>query len=263
MNSKLVYGSVKHTRLQPERYQLAQAHNCMLLDIDELEACCALSPLFSRNKTAAMAFHDKDYGQGGAHSVRAFINELLCKHDCPIPHQVMLLCSPRILTYAFNPLSVWLCLNEERKIDTIVYEVRNTRGERHHYVVNLPEEQTSAGELPWHVAKKQMYVSPFSTMEGEYRFKLSLSEGAFRLVIRFSNRDELAFHAVWDGRFECLEKRSLLHFFKQSIFNNFKVILAIHWHALKLFLRSVPWYRFQTQTGPAVSMGRIKSKKQR
>ncbi|MBB6520088.1 DUF1365 domain-containing protein [Pseudoteredinibacter isoporae] len=261
MNSKLVYGSVSHQRFRPVPYTLKQAHNCMLLDIDELDHCCSLSRMFNRNVSAAMAFYDKDYGREESQSVREFINDLLSNKGLPNPNKVMLLCSPRILGYVFNPLSVWLCLDEAEEIYTIVYEVRNTRGEKHHYIVHLPEGEQNTDRLPWHTADKKMYVSPFSTLDGEYSFKFSLSEEKFKLVIHFSNRDDRAFSAMWGGRFETIEKRSLHRFFRQSIFNNVKVILAIHWHALKLFLRSAPWYRFQTQSGPAVSMGRIKSNK--
>lgn len=261
MNSKLVYGNVSHKRMEPAPYQLKQAHNCMLLDIDELDNCCGLSRLFKRNHLAAMSFHDGDYGQSDTNNVRDFINELLASKGAPIPKKVMLLCSPRILGYVFNPLSVWLCLNEADEISTIVYEVRNTRGEKHHYVVNLEEGESPQGRVPWHTAEKQMYVSPFSTLEGEYSFKLSLSAESFKLFIQFSSNDERTFSALWRGRFENIERRSIHRFFKSSIFNNVKVILAIHWHALKLFLRSVPWYRFQTQSGPTVSMGRLKSNK--
>ena len=136
LRSTLYVGSVMHRRLRPRRHRLRYRVFWMLLDLDEIDRLPHIFRLFSRNRFNAVSFHDTDHGDGGATPLRAQVERHLAAAGIALDGgAIRLLCMPRIFGYGFNPLSVYFCYERNGLLAAILYEVHNTFGERHSYLI--------------------------------------------------------------------------------------------------------------------------------
>ena len=254
MNSQLIYGEIIHQRHMPKPYRIKQKYNSMMLDLDELSQLTALSKLFRRNRWSLMSFYDADYGFSGTQSVEQFIHDLLDQCSISKPSRIRLLCGVRSLFFVFNPLCVWLCENEKGETETLIYEVKNTKGEKHHYIVDLKNNGNESTTKNVHRVDKMMYVSPFSMTDGQYEFSIKESDRYFSLLIKHYVHGEKHFSALWRGSKTEISKVNLRAYIIGSLMGSYKVVLGIHWHALRLFIASFPWYPFKAQPNSPVSM---------
>ena len=166
----LFLGDVMHARLRPRRHKLHYHVFSLLLDLDELPAISATSRLFGHNRRAVLSFWDKDHGDGGSGGLRAWIETRLREAGChEAGMSLRVLCYPRILGYVFNPLTVYFCYAPNGTLRAILYEVCNTFGERHTYVIAVSGDRSGAIR---HGCAKELYVSPFLPMECFYRFHI-------------------------------------------------------------------------------------------
>jgi DUF1365 family protein len=98
--------------------------------------------------------------------------------------EIVLVTHPRILGYSFNPVSFWLCFDEEKNLIAVLSEVSNTCGQKHNYLCFKnglkPIESTD-----WIEAKKEFYVSPFMEIEGKYQFRFQIQENKMNLFINY------------------------------------------------------------------------------
>ena len=135
-----------------------------LLNVDDLDAAQSASALI-RRPVQSFSIRLKDHGPK-TQKLRPFIDNLLAKRGLAQSEQIFILCYPRILV-TFNPLTVYYCLNDGA-VSALVYEVRNTFGDDHIYVVPVGARgnETSLS----HAREKQMHVSPFIDMQATYHF---------------------------------------------------------------------------------------------
>jgi DUF1365 family protein len=138
--------------------------------------------------------------------------------------------------YTFNPLSVYFCHHAGGRLGLIIYEVRNTFGEIHPYVLPVkPGETSSAGIRQ--ALDKLFYVSPFIEMAMRYHFHISPPDEYFRLRILETSREGPHFAATFAGRRRAPTTRALLDSFFSSPLVTFKIVVAIRWEALRLWLK--------------------------
>lgn len=147
--------------------------------------------------------------------------------------QVFLLANPRIMGYVFNPVSFFFCLSNSIHVATIV-EVNNTFGEQKHYVV--PASAAAQSE------QKNFYVSPFLSAFAEFRMKLKAPGDLLEIGIHTLSGNGTELVAEMRGQRHELTRLNLLRFFLKYPFHTVRVIVLIHWYALRLFLRGVPFY---------------------
>src|ERR1700728_3293227 len=139
--SALYVGAVTHRRLRPRAHSLRYAAFWMLLDLDELDALDERLRLFSRGRFNAFSFYDSDHGNETREPLRAQIERHLA--DAGIAFDggaIRLLCMPRIFGYGFNPLSIYFCQRGDGALAALLYEVRNTFGEPHSYLIPVSSE---------------------------------------------------------------------------------------------------------------------------
>lgn len=243
--SRLYEGTVVHKRLRPKPHALSYRVFTMLLDVDEIETLSGRTWLFSRNRWNAVSFHDADHGDGSPTPVAVKARATLAAAGLAAAgHRIALLAYPRILGYGFNPISVYYGFEASGRLGAVIYEVNNTFGERRSYVVAVEAGTGSpvgkAQVVHAHGCAKQLYVSPFTDMAGSYAFRLT--EPGDNLVLGVSLRDadgpilkthfRGAAHALSDARLAwLLLTRPLL---------TLKVTAAIHYEALRLWLKGVP-----------------------
>jgi DUF1365 family protein len=150
--------------------------------------------------------------------------------------RVLLLCYPRLLGFTFNPLSVYFCYRADGELALMIYEVRNTFGEIHAYVLPVqPGEISEAGVRQ--EQDKLFYVSPFIGMAMRYRFRVSPPGANVKLRILETDREGPLLAATFSGRRRSLTTTALLHAFLALPLVTFKIVAAIHWQALRLWLK--------------------------
>jgi len=235
-------GRVMHRRERPLDYRFSYPVFSLLLDIDAVEALAASSRLFAYNRTGLFAFHDRDHGPGDGSPLRPWMEQLLQHHGIDLEGgSIQLLCFPRLLGYAFNPLSIWYCRHRDGALRAVLCEVRNTFGERHSYLLH-----DAGGALAWPVRAVQtkcFHVSPFLPMGLGYRFRLSRPGQQLGIAIHCFEGSKLLMAAAQAARAQPFSDRNLLRCFLSMPLMTFKVMAMIHWQALKLLLRGAPLYR--------------------
>ncbi|MCB9992859.1 MAG: DUF1365 domain-containing protein [Hyphomicrobiaceae bacterium] len=240
MNSGVYTGEVVHVRHRPKRHRLRYSVFSLLLDLDEIVTLDRKLRLFARNRFALFSFHDADHGDLTGADPRLWVNaQLVAAGYDPTRYRVAVLCYPRILGYVFNPLSVYFCRNPEGTVEVILYEVCNTFGERHTYVI--PAE--GAGRIVQHGCEKKMYVSPFVPMECAYDFKI-LPPGE-RVLVSINERDgdgPLLF-ASFSGRRKPLTDGQLFKVLLRYPLMTLRISVAIHWQALLLLAKGLRVFR--------------------
>lgn len=233
--SALYFGRVTHRRLRPVAHDLSYAVFSMLLDLDDAGEIAGRLRLFSRNRFNLFSFHDRDHGSGRPDDLAAHIRTTLASAGIDGSGPIALLFYPRILGYAFNPLAVYYCRDGRGALSAIVYEVRNTFGGRHSYIIPTTDES----EVVRQTADKRFHVSPFMAMETRYHFRLSPPGEDVAVVIRQSDKDGVLFNAAFNGARVDLTDRNLARAFVAYPLMTLKVIAGIHWEGLKLVLKGL------------------------
>jgi len=231
----LYRGSVIHHRLRPRRHRLRYRAFWLLIDLDRLAEVAARLRLFSRERFNLFSFHEADHGNGGPLPLRRQVELKLAAAGLdPSGVSIRLLCMPRILGYGFNPLSIYFCLRNEQPV-ALLYEVHNTFGERHTYLIPAT---TQAQALHQH-CRKAFYVSPFLDMDMTYDFRISGPGDMLQVGIRGSDAQGTLITAALSARRAALSDRALLATFLALPLTTLKVIGAIHWEALRLWLKGI------------------------
>jgi uncharacterized protein len=243
VRSCLYRGAVVHRRLKPFGHRFRYRVFWLYLDIDEIPDLARRLPGFSHNRFNLTAFYDRDHGPGDGRPLRPWLEQRLRAAGIEAPlGSVSLLCFPRLFGFVFNPLSVWYCFERAGRPLAILYEVSNTFGERHGYLIPWTAEPGVASVSQ--ACSKRFFVSPFFPATGRYRFALTLPEGAMSLSIMYDTVDGTALCAWQRGRRENLSAVSLAKAVLLYPLMTIKVIAAIHWHALRLWLKGA---RLQTR----------------
>ncbi|MEP5621479.1 MAG: DUF1365 domain-containing protein [Hyphomicrobiales bacterium] len=229
-----------HARLKPMGHRFSYRVYSFLLDLDDL-ASATKSALFSHNRFNLFSFYDKDHGAADGSSLRAYIDELLRHADHEKPTRIELLCYPRILGWVFNPLSVYYCYDDQDQLSALVYEVRNTFGERHTYVAPIRKGEMSHGRIRQE-RDKLFYVSPFIDMKMRYHFRMTPPAEGLTLRILEHDDEGPLLSATFSGTRSALSTSTLLKAFFQVPFQTLKIVGGIHWEALKLWKKGAQFH---------------------
>lgn len=231
----LYIGRVFHARHRPHAHTFSYRVFSLLLDIDRIGEAAGATRFFSYNRRNILSFYDRDHGDHSGRPLRGWVDERLAEAGVEGIERVELLCFPRLLGYAFNPLSVYFCKDRADRLSALIYEVRNTFGEQHSYVAPLAEP--SAYAPAEHGAGKVFYVSPFISMDAAYRFRVRAPGDRLNLLIEETEKGAPLLTASHHARRRPLTDRALLKALGGQPLMTAKVMAAIHWEALHLFTR--------------------------
>ena len=229
-------GRVRHRRLRPAAHVFEYPTYFLVLPMRALRA--AASPDLVRNRAGLVTFHDRDHGDGRDDAL-AWLEELLASQGVrDADGEVWLHTYPRVLGYVFKPVSFWHCHRADGSLAAVVAEVNNTFGERHCYLLAGPG-LAFGRELE---ARKVFHVSPFCAVQGRYRFRFMRT--AARLVARVDHDDDNGplLHTSVSGDLQALTARRARQAFFGMPMMTFGVIARIHWQALQLWIKRVPFF---------------------
>ncbi|NNG05262.1 MAG: DUF1365 domain-containing protein [Inquilinus sp.] len=241
--SALYFNRVMHKRLRPFTHRFDYRVFSLWLDLQEVPRLARRLRLFSHNRFNLFAFHDRDHGSCDGGGVRRHVDRVLNRAGIDLAGgRVHLLCFPRVLGYVFNPLSIYFCRHADGSLRAVLYEVRNTLGDMHSYL--LPVAQDRNPEEPIvQACDKEMYVSPFIEMAARYRFRVKEPDERLSILIRESTPEEELLLATMTGRRVALSDATLLRAFFAHPLMTLKVMGAIHWQALWLWLKGAAFHR--------------------
>lgn len=238
----LYHAEVMHQRFSTACYRFRYRVFSLLVDIDAIDDVVASTALFSRNRFNLLSFHDADHLPPGEKDLRGWAERVLDEAGVDGRHlKIRLLCMPRVLGWGFNPLSLWFCETAEGEPAAVIAEVRNTFGERHCYLLK-PNSPDSGWPLRQR-HHKDFHVSPFIDMDAAYEFRLSRPDEKLRVVIREFQKDRLMLVATQTGRRRPFRSGELLRQLLRVPVQTLKVLSAIHWQALKIWLKGARFYR--------------------
>ena len=235
-SSSIYNGHVIHKRFWPKKHFFKYKVFSLLIDLSELYQLEKELTLFSYNKFNVLSFYDIDHGPRDGSSLIDWVKENMTKNNINTDGiTIKLLCYPRIWGYVFNPLSVFFVYDKNSNLVSILYEVKNTFNEQHTYIFKLQKTE----ELIEHSCRKKFHVSPFIEMNCTYYFKIAKPGEKISVYIdQYDNENKLLV-ALQEGIKVILNNKNLIKVFFSHPMMSFKIILAIHFEAFKLWIKGI------------------------
>lgn len=234
--------SVMHHRLSPKVHQFAYRVFYLWLDLDELDGLSNSLRLFSRNQRNVFSFFDSDHFDKEPGPIKSRLLHWISAQGQATEDiaSVRMLTFPRVFGYVFNPVCFYYCYDAADKVVCSVIQVTNTFHEQKPYLLKGPSEEASLRL----VTPKHFYVSPFSDLAMHFDFKLKVPSET--LEIHIDDREEGAQKILLTsltGRRRPLTDARLLWFVVKYPLLTLRVMFLIHWHALLLWMKKVPFHR--------------------
>ena len=252
-DSALYTGTITHTRSTPAQHRFRYQLFMTALNLDALEQGALRGWLNPTRRFALVRFRRADH-HGDAHkSLRGATHELLQRTLTDYQSgPIVLLTHLRQFGHRFNPVSFYFCFkpNGER-LSAIVLEVKNTPwGEQHCYVLDCRDQHS-----PYTFRQnKEFTVSPFLPMDMEYRFRFEFDAQHLRIHMANWHDANCVFNAQLNMRAEPLTARSLARALLRHPLMTWKISATIHWQALRLLLKRVPFLGYQPPTAIAAAI---------
>ena len=242
MESAIYTGTLRHRRFEPKRHEFTYALFMAFLDIDRIPELMTVSPLLSYNRFNWASFDERDHFGDPSLPLRERLKADADQHEVRLPDgPIFLLTHLRYLGYNFNPISLFYCYDADGRLGTILAEVNSTFGESRNYWLSAGSiERPSRPHV--HRCTKSMHVSPFMPMELDYRFVLPPPGDQLVAHMNTVEGERSFFDATLTLHRETWNAPVLHRALRRFPWMTAKVITAIHWEALKLYLKKAPVY---------------------
>ncbi len=249
--SGIYTGTLTHRRHRPARHAFRHGIYQVLLDLDDLSRLDREVAGFGYNRAALTSFHDADHLGDEDRGVREKLDRWLAARGVTPPGgPVRLLTNLRVFGYVFNPVSWFYCYEPDGTLAVIVAEVNNTFGDTYAYL--LDDLQPAGGHLLRAGRPKVFHVSPFLGI-AEHHYRFAFRPPGDRLAVHMevlTGRDRVL-DATFAGRHRPLTSRTLVGALLRYPLMSLRTIALIHWHALRLWAKRVPFHRRPAPPDPA------------
>jgi DUF1365 family protein len=235
--SALYAGDVVHQRFAPKAHRLRHGVVQLVIDLDELDELDARLRLFSVNRANLFSLHDRDYGSGDR-PIGVFVRENLARAGVVTgAGRIVMQTMPRCLGFVFNPITLFYCYDETGRLAAMLYEVRNTFGQRHSYVVPV---DMFDGQRLRQSCGKAFHVSPFMGMDMSYQFDLRPPGARVATVVRgLDAQGAPLIHTAFHAKRVELSDGALARLLVSHPLMTFGVVAAIHLEAVKLLAKGL------------------------
>jgi DUF1365 family protein len=244
MHSRLYVGQVKHRRYKPVPHAFRYALFMLYLDLDELPTLFRNRWLWSSTRAALARFRREDHLGDNAVDLRTAVRQFVQDETgLTLAGPIRLLTHLRYFGYGFSPVSFYYCFDASgENIDVIVAEVNNTPwGQQYCYI--LPESLNRGSPVrKRYLLDKRFHVSPFMDMAIDYDWRFTLP--AEKLVVHMKNyqQGEQLFDATLSLSQRPFTARNLAGVLIRYPLMTMKMIAAIYYQALRLWLKKVPFF---------------------
>lgn len=225
----LVVGRVAHTRHRPKRHRFTHRHYQWLVDVDDLPDRRGPLRWFTR-------FDSRDHLDGGAHGgLRGDLARLLAGHGTTLGDEdrVVMLAHARVLGHVFDPLSVFWVVAPDASLRATVFEVHNTYGGRHAYVLDVDDAGRAATD-------KVFTVSPFNDRSGSYDIHVHVDARRVAVVVALDREGERILTASTTGRVRPATDEQVARTALRHLPMTWWVSALIRVHGIWLWARRLP-----------------------
>ncbi len=245
MRSAIYTGTVFHVRKHPKKHSFTYKLYMMFFDLCEIDELVSSSSLLSKTRWAPLQFKREDFHGDPSNSILEEIRKTVrAKLGLNLTGPVCALGNWRCFGLNFNPIVVYYCFDSEGEhLEAIVAEVTNTPWlERNAYVLRVDDHEIKDVHTR---IKKDFTVSPFNPLNMDYEWDSSFPGTKLNVGIKSYQHDDLVFQAKLHLERIKLNKVNLRKNLRKIVldfpFMTLKVVLAIYFEALKLYLKGVPF----------------------
>jgi len=229
---------VRHFRFKPVKHKLCYRVFSFLIDVDEFDQIARENKYFSRNRFNLFSFYDRDHSGKKGMTVVDFIRGQLEDAQIEANGKIKILFYPRMFGYAFNPITVYYCYDMQDNLIAILYNVRNTFGGRHGYLIKVRDEH-QGNHFIEQSTDKLFHVSPFIDMDMRYNFKIKDPSDHLTVSVRVDEDGEMLLNTNYSGRGTPITDKKLKGLIWRYPLMTIKVVMAIHYEAVKLLLKGL------------------------
>jgi len=237
----IIIGEVVHERLKPVSHRFTYPLFCLRIPLQSLPE---VAREMAVNRRGIVSFHERDHGARDGSAALTWVQYILRRQGVLSGHDdavdVMLYTFPRMLGYVFNPVSFWVCSRPSGDVIAVVVEVNNTFGESHCYLLAGDQgARIDNGELLQ--ATKQLHVSPFNEVRGDYKFRFHFGPERWLARIDYDDGSGALLNTHISGEAQPLTRANLRRAALRFPLQTLAVVARIHWQALRLVAKRVPF----------------------
>lgn len=229
-----------HCRMLPKKYVFNYNIFMFYLDLDEIDSLAKNNLLISRNRSNIFSFQDNDYfKEKPGNTIKEKVLNYLTSQGIDLQGgKIMLLTHLRTMGYIFNPVSFYFCFDREGKPVCVIAEITNTFKEMKLFLLKKNENETFKEQH-----QKFFYVSPFIDLDAWFDFKLKVPGEKLDIHIDdFRDNSKFFFSTLTGKKEEITNTKMLFYTFRYPLIT-VKIILLIHWQAMKLWLRGIGYHK--------------------
>lgn len=236
---RLLSGRVMHERLRPARHRFDYPICYVACDLARLDAI--QRPWFGIDRLAPLSLRRRDYGPRDGRDLEPWMRHQLAQARIPADGEIWLLTIPRVFGYAFNPVSFWFCHDRDGALRALYADVRNTFGAHHGYLLSADAHAPITDDTALR-CRKALHVSPFCKIEGDYVFRVRRQGSHLAVTIDYHDRQGLLIRTALGLQAQPLFAARAWRTLLRRPLLAADVMAKIHWQALRLWLKRVPFY---------------------